>query len=174
MFLTTNVEDQKVVIILLVFRVSFIILFKVTISVVEYRLRNVTNLIIDESPATSSHPLLLNEEMARIFFNERLAVRLEIGVTRVDRAITSIRIFISSFSTVLRIREIGRIFCQVITTIIEFCFISMLLINFIYHKCVGHAPIFMRIENTKIVEDARDSSDIAAVSMIIEAITWII
>lgn len=153
-FLTTNVEDQNGVVIFILFVVNFIILFSVTSSVVEYRNRNVKKLNIDLSLAISSHPLLLKEETPKILLKERLAVRLDTGVTNVEIAITRSRIFISSFSTILMTKEIGRIFCQVITTSMEFCFISMFLISFMYQRWVGHAPIFIKIENTKMVEEA--------------------
>ena len=108
-------------------------------------------MFIQHTDAIINHPLLLRDEDAKILFTDRDLIKFVTGVAKVMTASAKMSNFISSFSRILKIRIMGRIFCHVITKSIDLCFISILSINFIYHKWIGHTPIFISKQNIRRV-----------------------
>ncbi len=89
--------------------------------------------------------MLFIDEIAIIFFISKFCLnRLKdlITVPTIIAIIISCRV---SLTCIFNTNITGRIFCHVITTIIDLCFISNLEINFMYHPCSGHIPTFLKM-----------------------------
>lgn len=118
--------------------------FKATLREAEYSARNTKNSVVEHVEATRSHPLLFSEDRPSTLFTELWGFRLGIGAKReaVARSATITVTVGLVFVTFSRTR--GKIFCHVITIIIEVSFSLIDSISFMYHRWRGHAPIFIR------------------------------
>lgn len=123
--------------------------------------------------AANNHPLLLNEERAKILLILKLYIRFVRGTSRVSTTNPPISVFCPIFSVSEQINTTGIIFCQVMITSILICFISITLISFMYQVCTGHAPIFVRRPMIIIIVVIWVSSWYDLIKMTIDAITWI-
>lgn len=101
--------------------------------------------LIDTILLIKIHELLFIEEIAIIFFISRFFVSRASDARMVPNIMIITAFITDCCSCRVVTNVIGRIFCHVMIIIIDLCFISSLEINFIYHPCSGHIPVFLKI-----------------------------
>src|SRR5699024_6309496 len=101
--------------------------------VIEYRDRKVKKHINDTILLINIQELLFIEEIAIIFFISNLGVSCDKEAKIVPIVINSITLSKEDLSCIVDTSRIGKIFCHVIMIIIDLCFISNVVISFMYH-----------------------------------------
>lgn len=119
------------------------------------------------------HLFLFKDDKAKILFVVRRGTIFVKGANRVVTLtiVTMITILFLKFIDMTSMA--GRIFCHVITINMEVCLISIELISFMYHICIGHTPILAKIVATITQEDKMLFLTVAVSSIIIDVIAWI-
>ena len=101
--------------------------------VIEYRDRKVKKHTNDTILLINIQELLFIEEIAIIFFISNLGVSCDKEAKIVPIVINNITLSIEDLSCIVDTSRIGKIFCHVIMIIIDLCFISNVVISFMYH-----------------------------------------
>jgi hypothetical protein len=142
-FLRTSIITQNDLVVFILFIFKFSSILRLVRSVKEYSDKNIKNTFIEHINATISHLLLFIDDNAIILFTEDKDLMFWVGVIRVTRETRATTFDVVLFSAIILKIVRGRIFCHVISTTTDLCFISINEIIFRYHKWKGHAPTFI-------------------------------
>ena len=120
-----------------------------------------------------NHPLLFNEESPKMLFIDNSFFNCLVATKILINAIPIKIVRLIKVIFIIKIILVGRIFCQVIINIRGVSFNSIRLINFIYHKWVGHLPIFIIIAVHKTIWVNGECCIFDAIKIQIEHKTWV-